>query len=342
MFLHVDNGRIGGKAMGFTIYSEEFLKIIGEQPKLHLVANGFKFTEGPVYLSSKNCKRKGFLFFTDQLSNAIYVIPWNGLLPFNQLTTLSYGQAALFRSPASISNGMTADLEGRLIAAEAGGRRITRTELDGSIKTLVDSCRGKKFNSPNDVVVKSDGTVWFSDPNYGAMGFGSLSSLQDCELPNAVYRFDPATKEILSVIEDLKSPNGLAFSVDEKILYVADSGAYQGYDTFHDNIPRAVYSFDVADGGKKLVNKRVFTPISPGLPDGMRIDKDGNLYVCVGDGVHVFNPQGKLLGKIILPTVAANLTFGSENNDVLFICAIDSVWAMKLNQQGCKSVPQIY
>src|SRR5499427_70866 len=315
------------------VYAPEFAAILGEKPKLMHVATGFGFTEGPVYFGDKD-DSSGYLIFTDQLNDNINMIRWNGLMPFNQISPLSWSVPAIFRHPSNIADGQTADLQGRLLTAETTGRRVSITEPDGSVRTLVGMYQGKPLNSPNDLVVKSDGTVWFTDPSYGCLQFP-----QECYLPNNVYRFDPKTNTLQAVIENLKMPNGIAFSPDEKVLYVIDSAAIQAPGTYYETNPHAIYAFDVGGDGKTLSNKRRLAVVSPGFPDGMRLDKEGNIYVGAMDGVHVLNPQGKLIGKVLLPKETANLTFGGKDNNVLFICSSDSIWAIKLNTQGAKAIP---
>ena len=317
------------------VYSEEFAAILGTRPQLVHLADGFGFTEGPVYLSVKDSD-EGYLLFTDQLNQNILVMRWHGMKPYNQITPLSWSKPVIFRHPSNIADGQTADLEGRLLTAETTGRRISITDHNGEVKTLVGFYEGKPLNSPNDVVVKSDGTVWFTDPSYGCLQFP-----QECYLPNNVYRFDPKTQEIQAVITNLKMPNGIAFSPNEKILYVIDSAAIQAPRTYYEKYPHAIYAFDVAENGKTVMNQRIFATVSPGFPDGMRLDSAGNIYVGALDGVQVFNPNGKLIGKILLPKETANLTFGGRDNNVLFICSSDSIWAIKLNAKGAKPVPDL-
>jgi gluconolactonase len=184
--------------------------------------------------------------------------------------------------------------------------------------------------------VKSDGSVWFTDPSYGSLQFP-----QEAELPNNVYRWDPQSKKLSVVTGDLQMPNGIAFSPDEKTLYIIDSGAIQAPRTYYFNKPHTIYAFDVAPDGKTVSNQREFAVVSPGFPDGMRLDERGNVYSGALDGIHIFNPKGKLIGKIKLPKQTANLTFGGRDNNILFICSSDSVWAIKLNTKGAKPVPQI-
>lgn len=321
--------------LSFEIHADEFSDLLGTKPELVHLADGFGFTEGPVYLSIKD-SAEGYLFFTDQVNDNILVLHWHGLAPYNQITPLSWSKPVIFRHPSNIADGQTADLKGRLLTAETTGRRVSVTELNGEVKTLIGFYEGKPLNSPNDVIVKSDGTVWFTDPNYGCLQFP-----QECALPNNVYRFDPKTKELKAMITHLKMPNGLAFSPDEKTLYVTDSAAIQAPHTYHVKKPHAIYTFDVDEDGKKVTNQRLFTVVSPGFPDGMRLDLSGNIYVGALDGVQVFNSTGKLIGKILMPKETANLTFGGKDNNILFICSSNSIWAVKLNTKGAKPVAEI-
>lgn len=318
------------------VYDDAFAQILGKQPKLVHLAEGFGFTEGPVYLSLSNSE-EGYLLFTDQINDNIMIMRWHGLLPYNQITPLSWSKPVVFRHPSNIADGQTVDLEGRLLTAETTGRRVSITDLNGEVKTLVGFYQGKPLNSPNDLVVKSDGSVWFTDPSYGSLQFP-----QESYLPNNVYRFDPKTQQLDAVITSLKMPNGIAFSPDEKILYVIDSGAIQAPRTYYKKFPHAIYAFDVNEDGNKVGDQRLFTVVSPGFPDGMRLDVQGNIYVGALDGVQIFNPQGKLIGKIRMPKETANLTFGGKDNNVLFICSSDSVWAIKLNTRGTKKIPIIH
>lgn len=316
------------------VYSDEFAQILGTKPQLVHLADGFGFTEGPAYVSIKD-SQEGYLLFTDQINDNILIMRWHGLLPYNTITPLSWSTPVVFRHPSNIADGQTLDLQGRLLTAETTGRRVSITELNGEVKTLVGFYDGKPLNSPNDLVVKSDGTIWFTDPGYGCLQFP-----QECYLPNNVYRYDPELRQLEAVIKDLKMPNGIAFSPDEKILYVIDSGAIQAPRTYYINNPHAIYAYDVA-GGSKLENKRLFTVVSPGFPDGMRLDIQGNVYVGALDGVQVFNPKGKMIGKILMPKETANLCFGGKENNILFICSSNSVWAIKLNTTGAKKIPEI-
>lgn len=330
---HPDRSLDASPQLPLEVYDEAFGKILGERPKLHMLATGFGFTEGPVFFSEKEGSESGYLIFTDQLNDNINMIRWHGLQPFNAISDLSWSKAAVFRHPSSIADGQTFDYQGRLLTAETTGRRVSITEANGEVKTLVGSYQGKPLNSPNDLVVKRDGTVWFTDPSYGCLQFP-----QECYLPNNVYRFDPASGELSVVVEGLQMPNGIAFSPDESILYVIDSGAIQAPMTYYEKNNHAIFAFDVVEG-KKVRNQRLFAVVSPGFPDGMRLDKEGNVYVGAYNGVHVINPGGKVIGKILLPKQTANLCFGGKDNNILFICSSDSVWAIKLNAVGAVPVP---
>ena len=238
------------------VYSEDFAKILGAKPKLVHLARGFGFTEGPVYLAVKDTE-EGYLLFTDQINDNILIMRWHGIEPYKQITPLSWSTPVIFRHPSSIADGQTLDLTGRLLTAETTGRRVSLTEHDGTNKTLVGLYQGKPLNSPNDLVVKSDGTVWFTDPSYGCLQFP-----QECYLPNNVYRFDPKTNTLNAVIENLEIPNGIAFSPDEKILYVIDSAAIQAPRTYYENNPHAIYAFDVVEQGTRTANRRLSRQLS--------------------------------------------------------------------------------
>ena len=323
----------GKYSLPLEIYDEAFSKILGDKPGFVLLSNRSGFSEGPVYFSLGKESDEGWLIFTDMVNDKINIIKWNGVQPFNAIRNLSWSQVATFRDPASRAIGQTSDLNGNLLTAEMASRRISITSKDGSIKTLVGDYNGIPLNSPNDLVVKSDGSVWFTDPNYG-----SLKYPQESKLPCNVYRYDPATKKLSVVISDLMMPNGIAFSPDEQLLYVIDSGASQASYTYHEKWPHDIHVYHVAPDGKSVQNGKIFVTVSPGFPDGMRLDAVGNLYVGALDGVHVYNPSGKLIGKMLLPRQTANLTFGGKDNNILFICSSNSVWAIKLNAKGAKAV----
>jgi gluconolactonase len=237
------------------------------------------------------------------------------------------GAVSIFRHPSNYANGNTRDRQGRLVTCEHDSRRVTRTEYDGSITVLADSHNGKKLNSPNDVVVASDGAVWFTDPPFGILGYYE-GHLARSELTPAVYRLDPSGK-LDMVADDIAGPNGLAFSPDEKILYVVASRAD----------PREIVALDVVDG-RRLTNQRVFINAAGGSPDGFRVDIHGNLWCGWGmgeaelDGVRIFNPSGKPIGHIRLPERAANLCFGGRHRNRLFMAASHGLYSLYVNTQG--------
>jgi gluconolactonase len=215
------------------------------------------------------------------------------------------------------------------VSCEHDTRRVTRTEHDGTITDLIDKFDGKPLNSPNDIVVKSDDTIWFTDPPFGILG-NYEGHTATPELPTNVYRFDPKTGSATVVTGDINRPNGLAFSPDESILYVADSGG--GHDQER---PRHIRAFDVTAEGR-LVRGRVFATIDTGVPDGIRVDVDGNLWSSAGDGIHVFSPEGELLGKIVIPGPVSNLTFGGARKNKLFITADRKVWSLDVAMRGAQ------
>jgi gluconolactonase len=290
-------------AADFDIRTEaEFRKIIPADAKIEKLADGFGFTEGPVWVSTDG----GYLIFSD--------IPKNQLKKWTKA-----GGVTTFREPSRNINGNTLDRQGRLVSAEHSGRQISVTEKDGTAKTVVDSFDGKKFNSPNDVVVKSDGTFWFTDPPYG-LPRGEKKEQEG----NYVYRFDPATKKTTTVVKDFDMPNGLCFSPDETRLYVADSGK-----------PHHIRVFDVKKDGV-VSDGKVFAVIDKGGPDGIRCDADGRIWSSSGAGADIFAPDGSLIGKINTPKSGANLCFGGQNGTTLFITARDGLYAVETKVKGAK------
>ncbi len=228
------------------------------------------------------------------------------------------------------SNGNTRDREGRLVTCEHGTRRVTRTELDGAITVLAERWEGKRLNSPNDVVVKSDGTIWFTDPRYGLdsyfEGGRGESEIGSCN----VYRLDPRDGSLQVVVDDFSRPNGLAFSPDERVLYVVDSGRFPD-----PNGPHHIRRFDVTQGGT-LRNSRVLIEVSPGLPAGLRLDVEGNIWCSAADGAHCITPGGELIGKIRTPEICANVAFGGPRRNRLFLCAYTSIYAVYLDVVGAQ------
>lgn len=279
---------------------------------------GARWAEGPVWFGDGR-----YLLFSD--------IPNNRILRWLEDT----GEVTVFRNPSNYSNGNTRDRQGRLVTCEHDSRRVTRTEHDGTITLLIDRFDGKRLNAPNDVVVHSDGGIWFTDPGYGIMS-NYEGHKATFELPTNVYRLDPNTREAVVVAGDLKKPNGLCFSPDEKKLYVVDTGFSQGE-------PHAIRVYDM-DGSTRLKNGRVFADMSPGTSDGIRCDVDGNLWCAAGwvreggfNGVHVFAPDGKRIGKIHLPETCANLCFGGAKKNRLFMVASQSLYSVFVNTEGAQT-----
>ncbi len=282
--------------------------VLGNAP-VKQIATGFDWVEGPVWFGDAGC-----LLFSD--------IPNNRILRWTPGAGIS-----AFRQPSNYANGHTRDRQGRLVSCEHGTRRVTRTELDGAITVIADSYQGKPLNSPNDVVVTSDGAIWFSDPHYGIMtDYEGFRAAQ--ELPCNVYRVDPSGR-IAAVLTDFACPNGLAFSPDERRLYVADTGR------MHSNDPQHIRAFDVGDGWR-LSGGAVFHTIAPGCADGIRADTDGNLWSSAADGVHCLAPDGHLMGKVLVPETVSNLCFGGRAKHQLYITATTSVYAVTLNRNGAQ------
>jgi len=277
------------------------------------LATGMRWGEGPVWFGDGR-----YLLWSD--------IPNNRILKWEEET----GQVSAFRKPSNYANGNTRDRQGRLVTCEHGGRRVTRTEYDGSIKVILDRYDGKPLNSPNDVVVKSDGSIWFTDPPFGILG-NYEGSQATPELPQNVYRVDAASGRASVVAGDLRGPNGLCFSPDETKLYLVESRATPN---------RLIRVYDVVDGGKRLANDRVFVDAGPGTPDGFRCDVDGNLWCGWGmgspelDGVVVFSPESQLIGRIRLPERCANLCCGGAKRNRMFMAASRSLYSLYVNTQG--------
>ena len=281
---------------------------------------GARWAEGPAWFGDGR-----YLVFSD--------IPNNRMLRWMEET----GEVTVFRSPSNYSNGNSRDRVGRLLTCEHDTRRVTRTEHDGTISVLMDAFQGKKLNAPNDLVVHSDGAIWFSDPGYGIMSNyeGHKAAF---ELPANVYRLDPNTRMATVVASDLEKPNGLCFSPDEKLLYIVDSAIPKRADA-----PRPIRVYDVVDG-VKLTNGRIFVNMAPGTSDGIRCDVDGNVWSAAGwgkegfNGVHVFAPDGTLIGKIHLPETCANLCFGGSKRDRLFMTASQSLYSLYVGTEGVPMV----
>ncbi|MCB1467734.1 MAG: SMP-30/gluconolactonase/LRE family protein, partial [Rhizobiaceae bacterium] len=273
---------------------------------------GCRWAEGPAYFAAGR-----YLVWSD--------IPNDRMLRYDETD----GSVSVFRQPAGNTNGHTTDRQGRLVSCEHGGRRVSRTEHDGTIVTIADNWNGKRLNSPNDVVVKSDGTIWFTDPAYGIdsdyEGNKSESEIGACY----VYRVDTDGK-IEAVITDMVRPNGLAFSLDETQLYVVDTGRTHGPDN-----PAHMRLFDISSDNK-VSGGRVFADCTAGLFDGFRLDSDGRIWTSAADGVHCYDPDGTLIGKVKVPEVVANVVFGGPKRNILYICGTTSLYAVRLMINGAK------
>ena len=283
------------------------------------VATGFRWAEGPVYFAAGR-----YVLFSD--------IPNNRIMRFSE----DDGHLSVYRQPSMNSNGNTIDREGRLITCEHSGRRVTRTELNGSITIIADKYNGKKLNSPNDVVVASDGSIWFVDPAYGIGGYYEGIKAEPEQEKKNVYRVDPKSGDIKVVVDDFVEPNGITFSPDEKKLYVIDTGFTDGPDN-----PSHIRVFDVDIGSGKVSNGKVFAEMpKPSITDGMRCDTAGRVWCSAGwgdpkeDGVRCYTPDGDLLGKIHIPETVANLCFGGQQRNRLYICGSTSLYAVYTGVQG--------
>jgi gluconolactonase len=287
-------------AADFTIHDEaEFKKLFPKDAKVTRLATDLQFTEGPVWMPA------GHLVFSD--------IPANELKRWD-----AAGGVQTFRKPSNNANGNTLDREGRLVTAEHSAHRVSRTEKDGTVVSLVETYEGKFLNSPNDVVVKSDGSIWFTDPDYG------LSGRVKQQPGNYVYRLSPDSKSLTPIAKDFDKPNGLCFSPDESRLYIADSGA-----------PKHIRVFTIAKDGS-ATGVEAFAKIDKGGPDGIRCDAAGRVWSSSGDGAQIFSPQGKLIARILLPESAANLTFGGPKGTTLFFTARKSLYSVETKVKAAK------
>lgn len=297
---------------GFVSLDPRFQACLIGHARVERLWSGARWSEGPAWFAAGR-----YLLWSD--------IPNNRLLRYDDTD----GSVSTFRQPSNHANGNTVDREGRLVSCEHLTRRVTRTEHDGSITVLADRFAGKRFNAPNDVVVKSDGSIWFTDPTYGIdsdyEGMRATSEIDGCH----VYRIDPATGAVTCVADDLVRPNGLAFSPDESLLYISDTGF-----SHVENGPRHIRVFDVTGNGLSLGISRLFATCDAGCFDGFRLDRAGRLWSSAGDGVHCFASDGTLIGKILIPETVANVAFGGERRNRLFICGTTSLYAVYLAING--------
>ena len=294
------------------VLDQRFAPLVLGNAAVETVATGCRFNEGPVWFGDLRC-----LVWSD--------IPNDRMMKWEEET----GAVSVFRKPSHYANGNTRDRQGRLVTCEMDAQRLTRTEHDGTITVLAETFDGKRLTGPNDVVVKSDGSIWFSDNGAGIRG-NYLGNKATPELPYRVYRLDPVTGQVTIAVGDMKRPNGLAFSPDEKLLYVIDTpGPGQ----------RTIQLYDVVDNGTKTANRREFNSAEPGGSDGMRVDVQGNSWCAwsggeAEDGVAVFAPDGKMIGRIMLPERCANVCFGGVKRNRLFMATSQSIYSLYVETQG--------
>jgi len=295
--------------MHYEAVRPEFKDFILSNATLEILAEGLRWIEGPVWMGDADC-----LLFQD--------------LPRNRTMRWSESGISVYRAPSDYANGQTRDRTGRLIACAHQARCLYRTEYDGKITKLVSEHAGRRLNSPNDVVVKSDGSVWFTDPLYG-ISSDYEGGRQQSEQPAAVYRLDPESGDLRIVADDFAGPNGIAFSPDETRLYITETG-----DQTKPGVAQRIRVFDVE--GVNLRDGRDFYKISPGCADGIRCDEHGNIWSSAADGVHCISPEGTLLGKIFIPHRVSNITFGGLHKNRLFIGGSQTLYAIFLNVRGAQ------
>lgn len=328
----MNTANVAGSSSIFIVYSTEFRAVIGKDPQLvRVIATDAH--EGPVYSREEDA-----IYFTTvpQLINpGEFSVDIKRLVLNGNQFPVSAQNLSVVRKEANMANGMTLDREGRLIICEQGTQtersRISRMDLaTGTIETVVDNWRGLNFNSPNDVVVRSDGTIWFTDPAYGFL----QKFRPEPVVGDYVYRYDPQSKQVSVVADSFVKPNGLAFSPDESVLYITDSGAIEEPNSYHVNLPHHIIAFDVLEG-RHLINQRLLAAVTPGIPDGLKVDTLGNVYSSSSSGVQVLNPLGDLIGEIVLAGVT-NFVFGGLRRNILFIETDNAIWAAVLATAGAE------
>jgi gluconolactonase len=296
---------------GFEILDPRFAQYLLTNASLEKLAEGFRWVEGLVWMGDANC-----LLFQD--------------LPRNlTLRWIDNAGVSIYRYPSGYANGQTRDRQGRLISCSHLERCLFRTELDGTVIKLLDRHDGKRLNAPNDIVVKSDGSIWFTDPLYGIQN-DYEGERQASQQPPALYRFDPERGDTRVAAGDFDGPNGLVFSPDESRLYVSETG-----NQTRDNPKQYIRVFEVSADGT-LSGGEIFHTVTPGYADGMAMDEDGNVWSSAADGIHCIDPAGKLLGKVLVPNRVANLTFGGIHRNRLFIGASHTLYAIFLNRRGAE------
>ena len=294
------------------LIDESFNKLVFGNVHLEKLYTGCRWAEGPAYFPAGK-----YLLWSD--------IPNDRVMRFDETD----GSVSVFLAPAMNHNGHSVDREGRLVCCEHRGRCISRIEPDGSRTVLADKYQGKRLNSPNDLVVKSDGSIWFTDPTYGIDSEYEGDAAKEEIGASNVYRIDPSTHEVTVVATDFVKPNGLAFSIDEKRLFIVDTGATHVKDG-----PRHIRVANVSRDGRGLDKATHFATCTVGLFDGFRLDAAGNIWTSAGDGVHVYAPDGALIGKIKVPEVVANVCFGGPKRNRLYICGTTSLYSIYVNARG--------
>ena len=307
------HGQVEGT--GIVALDSRFNRCFAGHVRVERLWTGCRWAEGPAWFAAGR-----YLVWSD--------IPNNRMMRFVEPS----GEVSVFREMSNNSNGNTVDNQGRLVTCEHLARRVSRTEINGKITVIADRYQGKRLNSPNDLVVKSDDSIWFTDPAYGIdtdyEGDKSPQEIDGCY----VYRVDGKTGAIAAVITDMVRPNGIAFSPDEKFLYVADTGV-----THKENGPRHIRRFRLSDDGMSVSGGEIFAECSAGLFDGFRVDTEGRIWTSTGEGVHCYDPDGALIGKILIPELVANVAFGGTKRNRLFICGTTSLYSVYLTVTGDKN-----
>jgi gluconolactonase len=301
----------------YTILDPRFQGLIIGHVKLEKLWTGARWTEGPAYFPAGR-----YLLFSD--------IPNDRIMRYDETS----GHVSVFRDPSRNTNGHTVDAQGRLVSCEHRGRGVSRTEHDGRVVMLAERFEGKRFNSPNDIVVKSDGAIWFTDPTYGIdSDYEGDAGVSEIAASN-VYRLDPVTGALTCVITDRVRPNGLTFSPDEKILYVSDTGA-----SHVANLPKSITAYRVAADGQTVLDPKTFAVSDAGMFDGFRCDVAGNVWTSTAEGVRCYAPDGTHLGTIKVPEIVANVCFGGRKRNRLFITAQTSLYSIFLKTTGAGFQP---